>query len=77
METVFDYIEPFEKFLIILNRYGISPSDVVYFQAYREFLEMRSRNDLYWVSLDTLAERYGLSIGTMRRKFKKFSERLA
>jgi hypothetical protein len=77
METIFEYIEPFEKFLIILNRNGISIHDVVYFQAYREFLEMRSRDVLYWVCLDTLAGKYSLSIGTMRRKFRKFSERLA
>ena len=76
MDSVFDYIEPFEKFLTILNRYGISTSDAKYFCAYREFVRMRADGHTYYASLETVSERYGLPVGTLRTKFKTFSRRL-
>ena len=76
METIFDFIEPFGKFLTILNRYGITPGDVKYFEAYREFLKLRGEGHTYYASLETVSERHGLPIGTLRGKFKIFSTRL-
>ena len=76
METIFDFMEPFEKFLIILNRYGVSTADVKYFAAYREYLEMRSEGATYYASIETISERHGIAIGTMRTKIKTFSQRL-
>ena len=75
METIFDFVEPFEKFLIILNRYGINISDVRYFAAYREYLALRSDGMTYYASLETISESCGLPVGTLRRVFKKFSQR--
>lgn len=76
METVFNYIEPFEKFLTILNRHGISIADVKYFNAYREFLQLRGEGHTYYASLETVSEHCGIPVGTLRTKFKTFSGRL-
>ena len=76
MDTIFDFIEPFEKILIILNRHGIKISDVRYFAAYREYLLMRSGGMTYYASLETVGKRYGIPVGTLRRIFKRFSQRL-
>lgn len=76
MDTIFDFIEPFEKFLIILNHHGIKISDVRYFAAYREYLRMRLEGMTYYASLETVSERYGIPVGTLRRVFKRFSQRL-
>lgn len=76
MDNIFDFIKPLEQILIILNRNGISVSDVKYFLPYTEFLQMRNDGFPYYDSLHTLAEKYGLKVGTMRTKFKLFSSRL-
>lgn len=76
MDTIFDYIEPFEDFLTILNRLGVNASDVKYFASYREFLKLRQEGHTYYASLETISERHGIAIGTMRTKFKLFSKRL-
>ena len=76
METIFDYIEPFENILTILNRYGIHLSDIKYFPAYREFLRMQAEGKTYYASLEDIEEKYGWPIGTMRKKVKDFSQRL-
>lgn len=76
MDTIFDFMDPFEDFLIILNRHGIKISDVRYFAAYREYLQMRSEGMTYYASLETVGERYCIPVGTLRRIFKRFSQRL-
>lgn len=76
MDTMFDYIELFENFLTILNRLGVKTSDVKYFAAYREFLKLRQEGRTYYASLETISDRHGIAIGTMRTKFKLFSKRL-
>ena len=76
METVFDFIEPFENFLTIVNGYGITAADARYFQAYREYLRLRSEGMTYYASLETVSERYGVAVGTMRTKVRIFSSRL-
>lgn len=76
MDTVFDFIGPFRDFLILLNRNGIETGDAMYFEAYRDFLGMRSEGHTYYASLETVAGRYGLPVGTLRRKFRKFGQRL-
>lgn len=76
MDTVFDFIGPFRDFLILLNRSGIETGDVRYFPAYQDFLDMRAEGHTYYASLETVAERYGMPVGTLRRKFRKFGSRL-
>ena len=76
MDNIFDFIKPLEQILIILNRNGISVGDVKYILPYSEFLQMRNDRIPYYDCLQMLKEKYGLKIGTMRTKFKKFSSRL-
>lgn len=76
MGSLYDFVEPLERILEILQKNGFSPRDVIYIRPYREFIEMRSHRDLYYNCLDELAARYGLSVGTMRKKFKLLSQRL-
>ena len=76
METIFDYVEPFGKFLMILNRYGISTADVRFFSAYREDLQLREQNCTYYAALETVSERHGIPVGTLRTKVRLFSKRL-
>ena len=74
MDTIFDYIEPFENFLILLRRNKVSVGDVKYFQAYREYLQRRFVDkDLYYNCVDELSKKYGLKPGTLRTKIKLFS----
>jgi hypothetical protein len=77
MDTVFDYIEPFEKFLIILKRCGIETGDAAYIPMYRDYLEMRfGQRRKYHDCVDELCGRYSLTRSTVRRKIKKLSKRL-
>ena len=76
METIFDYIEPLEKILTILNHYDFNIDDVKYIPAYREFLRMRSEGMTYYASLDEIRDRFGWKVGTMRKKVEMFSKRL-
>lgn len=76
METIFDFMEPFENFLIILNRYGIGTADVKYFAAYREYLRQRATGATYYACVETVSERFGIVVGTLRTKIKLFSKRL-
>ena len=76
MDTIFDFMDPFEDFLIILNRNGFNLNDVKYFPAYREYLRLRSEGDTYHGSIDTVCEQFGLKKGTMRNKIRDFSKRL-
>lgn len=76
MDTIFDFMEPFEKFLIILNRHRVNISDVRYFAAYREYDRLRSEGGTYHGSIDTVCEQFGLKKGTMRKKIETFSQRL-
>ena len=74
MDTIFDYIEPFENFLILLRRNKVSVGDVKYFQAYREYHHRRFVDkDLYYNCVDELSKKYGLKPGTFRTKIKLFS----
>ena len=76
MDTIFDFMEPFEDFLIILNRHRVNISDVKYFPAYREHLRMLSEGKTYYASLEMIKEKYGWPVGTMRKKIETFSQRL-
>ena len=76
MDTIFDFMDPFEDFLIILNRHDINISDVRYFPAYREYLRLRSEGGTYHGSIDTVCEQFSMKKGTMRNKIRDFSKRL-
>lgn len=76
MDTIFDFVEPFENFFIILNQYNINPDDVKYFTAYREYLRMRDEGATYYACLDEIHDRFGWPVGTMRKKIEIFSQRL-
>lgn len=77
MDTIFDYIEPFEKFLMILNAHSIATSDFRYIPMYRQYLVLRYvEKRKYYDCIDTLAAQYGYTSATVRRKVKKFSQRL-
>ena len=76
MDTVFDYIEPFEDFLTLLRNNKVSVNDVKYFAAYREYLHRRFvEKDLYYNCIEELSEKFGLKPGTFRTKIKLFSSR--
>ena len=76
METIFDFIDPFENFLLILSRQHINTADVKYFAAYRDYLQLRSEGYTYYASIEMVSERHGFAIGTLRTKFKVFSQRI-
>ena len=76
MDTIFDFMCTFEDFLTILNRHGIRMSDVRYFPAYRDYLRMRSEGMTYYAAVETASERHGMPVGTLRRIFRRFSQRI-
>lgn len=77
MDTIFDFVEPFRDFLTILNRNGIRTADWRYFEAYGEFLRLRTETRrTYYDCIEEVAARYGIPVGTMRKKVKTFSSRL-
>lgn len=77
MDTIYDYIEPFEKFLMILKRCGVETGDAAYIPMYRDYLEMRHvEKRKYHDCVDELCLRYSLKRSTVRRKIKKLSSRL-
>ena len=77
MDTIFDYIEPFEKFLMILNSNSIATDDFKYIPMYRQYLVLRYvEKRKYYDCIETLAAQFGYTNATVRRKIKKFSQRL-
>lgn len=77
MDTIFDFIEPLEKILIILNLNRVSPKDAMYIPIYAEYLLMcEDRKSTYHGRIKTLSEKYGIPKGTLRRKIDLFSKRL-
>ena len=77
METIYQLIEPFGKFLMLLSRNGISTRDFKYIEPYREYLRMcEDQRFSYHGRIGMLSEKYGISEGTLRRKFALFSRKL-
>ena len=76
METIYELIEPFEKFLMLLAKNGISVNDYRFIEPYRDYLLMcEDRRFNYHGRIGMLSKKYGISEGTLRRKFALFSKR--
>lgn len=64
-----------EKYLCILDKYGVNITDYKYIQLYYDFETMRAK-EKYEFAINCLAKKYSISISTAKRLLRKFNQEI-